>query len=462
MWEPDCTYAEIQAAYQAGKTIVVDAYGNSVNTTADGEWDDSNSQLTYQVYDYNSHLNVLSEYRYTFNSTGISESSNTAYMPPNLAYLTKTYTPTESEQTDYITIPSGKTGIGEVDITIEPISNSYIGSGITQRSSSDLTASGATVTAPAGYYANAATKTISSGTEGTPIASKGTVTNHTLSVTPSVTNAAGYIAGGTHTGTAITVSASELVSGTYNVDSSGTKDVTNYASVSIPTGTAGTPSATKGTASNNQITVTPSVTNTTGYISGSTKTGTAVTVSASELVSGSETKTANGTYDVTNLASLVVNVPSSGGGVGTLLATKSLGTLSTTVTSAQNTNQTLNVTNYNDYDLLIVDTSVDSITNNRHTSTVVLILLTGTSNVNTKNTYTIGSNKWNSKLNSSGTGSTRQSTTAYGVYPYSVSASSGTLTITIYYRYNSTYTGTLNGSYTMRVYGLKLYDLIGG
>ena len=31
-------------------------------------------------------------------------------------------------------------------------------------------------------------------------------------------------------------------------------------------------------------------------------------MSASELVSGSETKTANGTYDVTNLASLVVNV----------------------------------------------------------------------------------------------------------------------------------------------------------
>lgn len=77
----------------------------------------------------------------------------------------------------------------------------------------------------------------------------------------------------------------------------------------IPTGTAGTPTATKGTVSNHQVSVTPSVTNTTGYITGSTKTGTAVTVTASELVSGSETKTANGTYDVTNLASLVVAVP---------------------------------------------------------------------------------------------------------------------------------------------------------
>ena len=81
----------------------------------------------------------------------------------------------------------------------------------------------------------------------------------------------------------------------------------------MPTGTAGTPTATKGTVSNHSVTVTPSVTNSTGYITGGTKTGTAVTVSASELVSGSETKTANGTYDVTNLASLVVNVPTGGG-----------------------------------------------------------------------------------------------------------------------------------------------------
>lgn len=81
----------------------------------------------------------------------------------------------------------------------------------------------------------------------------------------------------------------------------------------MPSGTAGTPTATKGTVSNHSITVTPSVTNVTGYITGGTKTGTAVAVSASELVSGSETKTANGTYDVTNLETLVVNVPTGGG-----------------------------------------------------------------------------------------------------------------------------------------------------
>ena len=79
----------------------------------------------------------------------------------------------------------------------------------------------------------------------------------------------------------------------------------------MPTGTAGTPTATKGSVSNHSVSITPSVTNQTGYITGSTNTGTAVTVSASELVSGSETKTENGTFDVTNLAELVVNVSGS-------------------------------------------------------------------------------------------------------------------------------------------------------
>lgn len=214
---------------------------------------------------------------------------------------TKSATPSESAQT--ITPSSGKY---LSSVSVGAISSTYVGTGITRRSSSDLTASGATVTVPSGYYSAQASKAIASGSAGTPTATKGTVSNHSVSVTPSVTNTTGYITGSTKTGTAVSVSASELVSGTLSVTSSGTKDVTNYASASIPSGTEGTPTATKGTVSNHSVSVTPSVTNTSGFISGGTRTGTAVTVSASELVSGSETKTANGTYDVTNLASLVV------------------------------------------------------------------------------------------------------------------------------------------------------------
>ena len=304
---------------------------------------------------------------------------------------TKSYTPTESSQTEDVTADSGYDALEKVSVSVGAISSSYVGSGVARKSSSDLTASGATVTAPAGYYQSSASKSVANGTAGTPTATKGTVSNHSISVTPSVTN-------------------------------------------------------------------------TTGYITGSTKTGTAVTVSASELVSGSETKTENGTYDVTNLASLVVNVSSSGGGL-TLIQTTSIGALSTSSTSGTDTGKTVSCassTGWANYDLLLVDISVNTKTNGRHTSTVTPVLLTGTSNVSTKNTYTVGSNKWNSKLSSSGTASTRQSTTAYGVYINAASVSSNTLNMTVYYKYNSNSTGTLNGTYTARVYGIKLIDLIGG
>lgn len=77
----------------------------------------------------------------------------------------------------------------------------------------------------------------------------------------------------------------------------------------MPSGTAGTPTATKGTVSNHSIAVTPSVTNTTGYITGSTKTGTAVTVSASELDSGTKSITQNGTgIDVVGYAAVDVSI----------------------------------------------------------------------------------------------------------------------------------------------------------
>ena len=167
---------------------------------------------------------------------------------------------------------------------------------------------GGTYTAQTGHAYSPVT--VASGSAGTPTATKGSVSNHSISVTPSVTNTSGYITGSTINGTAVTVSASELVSGTLTVDSSGTKDVTNYASASVPSGTAGTPSASKGAVSNHSISVTPSVTNLAGWISSGTKTGTAVTVSASELVSGTKSISSNGSsIDVTEYASVNVSVP---------------------------------------------------------------------------------------------------------------------------------------------------------
>lgn len=73
-----------------------------------------------------------------------------------------------------------------------------------------------------------------SGTAGTPTATKGTVSNHSVSVTPSVTNQTGYITGSTKTGTAVTVSASELVSGNLPITQNGNNiDCANYSTVSV-------------------------------------------------------------------------------------------------------------------------------------------------------------------------------------------------------------------------------------
>lgn len=122
-----------------------------------------------------------------------------------LETITKTYTPTTSQQTDTITPGVGYDGIAEVDVTVNAMPT---------------------------------------GTEGTPTATKGAVSNHSVAVTPSVTNVAGYIAGGTKTGTAVTVSASELVSGTKQISQNGTGiDVTNYESVDVNVSGGGTEEA---------------------------------------------------------------------------------------------------------------------------------------------------------------------------------------------------------------------------
>ena len=158
---------------------------------------------------------------------------------PTLQSKTKSYTPTETAQTESVTADGGYDGLDTVSISVAAITSNYVGSGVTQRSSSDLTASGATVTVPSGYYASNASKSVASGTAGTPTATKGTVSNHSVSVTPSVTNTTGYITGSTKTGTAVTVSASELVSGNLPITENGNNiDCANYSTVSVnvPTG----------------------------------------------------------------------------------------------------------------------------------------------------------------------------------------------------------------------------------
>ena len=142
---------------------------------------------------------------------------------------------------------------------------------------------------------------VPAGSAGTPSATKGTVSNHAISVTPSVTNTTGWITGETKSGTAVSVSASELVSGTYSVTSSGTKDVTNYASASVPSGTATAPSSISGTSASvstgtntltlsKTVSVTPNV-STAGYISSGTAGNSSVSLTASVTTKAAATIT---------------------------------------------------------------------------------------------------------------------------------------------------------------------------
>ena len=175
---------------------------------------------------------------------------------------------------------------------------------------------------------------------------------------------------------------------------------------------------------------------------------------------------ASGKYFYTAAGVRTQGTSSGGGGSSnwTLLGTKSLGTISTNSTSATDTGQTIIIGSsaWNDYDLLVCECSVDTQTNNRHTCTVRLCYVTASSTISTKNGTSFATATWNTKKSSNGTTTSRSGTTPYGVYAASAAISGTNMSITIYQRYNSTTTGTINGSYTMRVYGVKLYDLIGG
>ena len=197
----------------------------------------------------------------TANGTGIDV---TSYAAVDVAVPQLDTSDANAAATD---IRSGKSGY---------VNGSKVNGSLTSRDSTSLSASGDTVTVPAGIYDTQVTKSVAAGTAGTPTATKGTVSNHSVSVTPSVTNTTGYITGSTKTGTAVSVSASELVSGNKEITANGTNiDVANYSTVSVAV-----PSS--GSSKNTQI------------VQGTTRTNaSSLTAIGSEL-----TVSKTGTYDI--------------------------------------------------------------------------------------------------------------------------------------------------------------------
>lgn len=175
-----------------------------IRYNSNGTFDITNPSTNYEILDV------------TENGTYYSESGVICEVNVNVPSSTpqtqvKSVAPSETPQT--VTPDSGYL-LSEVDVGA--ISSSYVGSGIARKSSSDLTVSGATVTAPAGYYAAQATKTVASGSATAPASISGTEATvstgaNTLTLTKTVsimpTVSAGYVTSGTAGNSSVSLTA---------------------------------------------------------------------------------------------------------------------------------------------------------------------------------------------------------------------------------------------------------------
>ena len=227
------------------------------------------------------------------------------------------FTPTESAQTIGT---EGKVVL--TDLTVDAIPNTYVGSAVDRRDSDDLAASGATVTAPAGYYAEPASKAVASGNI---TMRRPTMDEAAGEVRSRADVTAGYVAtGGSYSGSALilekqagtTITPTEaeqiavaqyrwttgdvkvaaipsqyiVPSGTKSITASGTHDVTEYASASVAAGSATMPASASGSGTivgalnntmNVQGTITATPTVSAGYVSSGTSGSTSVSLQTS-------------------------------------------------------------------------------------------------------------------------------------------------------------------------------------
>lgn len=116
-----------------------------------------------------------------------------------------TYTAEEGEAYSPVTVnvPASAVDSGTLNISTNGAHNvvGYANANVsiptgTIRSGSDVTVSGKTITIPDGLYQSQVQKSVADGSVNAPTASKGSVSNNQISITPSVSYNSGYISSG--------------------------------------------------------------------------------------------------------------------------------------------------------------------------------------------------------------------------------------------------------------------------
>lgn len=173
-----------------------------------------------------------------------------------------------------------RTKTGRTDtLTLDEMASGL--NGIPEKGSADLTASGATVSVPAGNYKEAVSKSVATTTQATPSIS----IDSAGKITATSTQEAGYVSTGTKTGTKqLTIQAEKTITPSTSSQTAVAAGVYTTGEITV----AAMPSATQATPSisvSNDGLITASATQTAGYVVNGTKTATKqLTVQAAKTI----------------------------------------------------------------------------------------------------------------------------------------------------------------------------------